>query len=403
MKPLLRKLCLMCLMALTSLSSAQSPVWTGSWAAAPMAVPDSDAEISDDGTTFRDFIHLSIGGAAIRIRLSNEYGTKPLVISEVHVAKSAGQGAIDAESDHAVTFARSSSIEIPAGTFALSDPISMPVPAFADLVVSIYVRSQINPALTYHAAAIATNYTAAGNQTTQPALHNPSKVGSWYLLTGIDVDAGPKATTVVVLGASVVNGTHSTDDKNLRWPDDLARRFQSSAPTAKIGVLNEGIGGNRILHDTTGLAGLARVNRDVLGQSNASVLIFSMGTNDIGRTFFPTNKSEKGVTAEQMEWATQQVVLRAHARGMRVICATLNPFEGAAYYSPEGESMRQAYNGYVRSSQICDGIVDFDRATLDPADPSRFLPKYDSGDHLHPNDAGYEAMSDAFNLDLFAR
>jgi lysophospholipase L1-like esterase len=144
------------------------------------------------------------------------------------------------------------------------------------------------------------------------------------------------------------------------------------------------------------------VNRDVLGQSNATVLIFSMGTNDIGRSFFPNDKTEKGVTVEQMEWATQQVVWRAHARGIRVICATLNPYEGAAYYNAEGESMRQAYNAYVRSSHICDGTVDFDHATLDPAHPSRFLPQYDSGDHLHPNDAGYQAMSDAFDLHLFA-
>jgi lysophospholipase L1-like esterase len=277
----------------------------------------------------------------------------------------------------------------------------MPVPTFADLAVSIHLASPIDFALTYHESAISTNYEAAGDQTGEVELHDSSKISNWYLLTGVDVDAGPTATAAVVLGASVVNGTHSTGDRNLRWPDDLARRLQASASTAKIGVLNEGIGGNRILHDNVGMGGLARLNRDVLGQSNAKILIFSMGTNDIGRMFFPNDKTEKGITTEQMEWATKQVVLRAHARGMQVLCATLNPYEGAAYYNDEGESMRKAFNEFIRSRGTCDGVVDFDHATLDPTHPTRMLLKFDSGDHLHPNDAGYQAMADAFNMDLF--
>jgi lysophospholipase L1-like esterase len=406
MKRLLAQLFAPALVLAALSASAQSPVWTVSWATSPMAAPTADAKVAGvkvgaDGTTFRNLVHLSIGGKAIRVRLSNEYGSKSLTIGEVHAAGSAGRGT--AAGDHAVTFAGSPSIDIPAGAVAISDPIAMPAPAFADLAVSVYVPAQPDLALTYHQAAISTNFTAAGNQTAQPALQNPSTVTDWYLLTGIDVDAGPKATSVVVLGASVVNGTHSTDDKNLRWPDDLARRLQASPATAKFGVLNEGIGGNRILHDKTGLGGLARVTRDVLSQSNANILVFAMGTNDIGRSIFPTDKTEMPVTIEQMKWATQQVVVRAHARGMRVICATLNPYEGAAYYNTEGDSMRQAFNEFVRSSHTCDGTVDFDRATLDPSHPARFLPKYDSGDHLHPNDDGYQAMADAFNLKLFSR
>jgi lysophospholipase L1-like esterase len=401
MKRLLAQLFTPVLALVAFSATAQSPVWTGSWAAAPMAAPATAAKADTDGTTFRNFVHLSIGGKAIRIRISNEYGPKPLTVGEVHVASGAGQGTVTG--DYSVTFGGSTSVDIPAGTIAMSDPVAMPVAAFADLAISVYVPAQSDLALTYHQVAISTNYTASENQTAQALLPNPSKVNDWYLLTGVDVDAGPKASAVVVLGASVVNGTHSTDDKNLRWPDDLARRLQSSASTANIGVLNEGIGGNRILHDNMGLGGLARVNRDVLSQSNAKVMIFSMGTNDIGRMFFPNDKTESKITVEQMEWATQQVVLRAHARGMRVICATLNAYEGAAYFNLEGESMRQAYNGWVRSNYACDGTVDFDHATLDPTHPSRMLPKYDSGDHLHPNDAGYQAMADAFNLKLFAR
>jgi lysophospholipase L1-like esterase len=401
MKRLLAQLFAPAVVLVAFSASAQSPVWTGSWAASPMAAPVTAAEVDADGTTFRNFVHLSIGGKAIRIRLSNEYGPKPLTIGEVHVAGGAEQGTMTG--DHPVTFGGSTSIDIPAGTVAISDPVPMPVTAFAELAVSVYVPAQPDLALTYHQAAISTNYTAAGNQTAQLSLQNPSKITDWYLLTGIDVDAGPKATAAVVLGASVVNGTHSTEDKNLRWPDDLARRLQSSSATAKIAVLNEGIGGNRILHDRAGLGGLARVTRDVLSQSNASILVFSMGTNDIGASAFPKDKTEKPVTIEQMKWATLQAVTRAHDSGMRVICATLNPYEGANYYNTSGEAMRQAFNEFVRSGHACDDTVDFDRATLDPTHPARFLSKYDSGDHLHPNDAGYQAMADAFNLKSFSR
>jgi lysophospholipase L1-like esterase len=401
MKPVLQYLSAMTLVLSATSVLAQSPVWTGSWATAPMAAPTGEAKSGDEGITYRDFVHLSIGGKAVRVRLSNEYGTMPLKIDEVHIAKSAGEGAIVQASDQPVLFGGAHSVLIPEGTVAVSDPISLPVAAFADLAVSVYMTSQ-GDTLTYHQAAIAANYTAAGNQTALATLHNATKTPNSYLLTGIDVDAGPKASAVVVLGASVVNGTHSTEDKNLRWPDDLARRLQSNAPTANIGVLNEGIGGNRILHDNIGLGGLARVNRDVLSQSNATVLVFSMGTNDIGRSFFPQDKTESPITEEQLEWGTLQAVSRAHAHGMKVICATLNPYEGAAYYNTEGEKMRLAYNDFVRSNHDCDGMVDFDRATLDPAHPSRMQLKYDSGDHLHPNDAGYQTMANTFNLNLFA-
>lgn len=403
MKHLYRQLCAAGFLFLSISVAAQSSRWTGSWAASPMPSPSGGVTLGDQGSTFRNIVHLSIGGRAVRVRLSNEYGTKPLMVAEVHIAGSDSQGAIAAGSDHLVSFGGARSVDIPAGTVALSDPVSMSVPAFANVAVSIYVAAQADAALTYHPESIATNYVAMGNQTDASVLRNPVKMPNWYLLTGIDVEAAPRAFSVVVLGASVVNGTHSTVDMNRRWPDDLARRLRSSPSTAQVGVLNEGIGGNRILHDNRGLSGLARLNRDVLNQSNAKVMIFSMGTNDIGRTFFPGDKSEKGVTVDQMEWATQQVVWRAHARGMRVICATLNPYEGASYFNAEGESMRQAFNRFVRSSHVCDGTVDFDLVTLDPSHPARFLPKYDSGDHLHPNDAGYQAMADAFNLKLFAR
>jgi lysophospholipase L1-like esterase len=222
------------------------------------------------------------------------------------------------------------------------------------------------------------------------------------LLKGVDVDAGPRAAAIVVLGASITDGTHSTPDKNLRWPDDLATRLQSDAKSASLGVLNEGIAGARILHDITGPSALSRLDRDVLAQTQAKYLIISLGTNDIGRTFFPQRPNEE-ITAEQMMWGLRQIILRAHAHNIKVIGTTLNPFGGASYYNDTGNQMRKAVNNFVLTSGIFDGVIDFDRVTRDPAHPERLLPAFDSGDHLHPNDAGYKAMADAIDLALFTK
>ena len=377
------------------------PIWTGSWAAAPVAAPPNDTPIGSGGVTFRDIVHLSLGGRAIRLRLSNEFGAVPLTIASVHVALSAGAGATRPGSDHAVTFNKAASVAIPAGAVAISDPVAMPVDQFADLAVSIFVPSQPSATLTLHTLAVSTNYVAPGDDTAAESMPDATKITSWHLMDGIDVDAGPGAYSVVVLGASISDGYHSTLDKNNRWPDDLARRLAANPATAHIGVLNKGIGGNRLLHDTTGPSALARFDRDVLSQPGGKYVIVSMGTNDIGRAFFPRQPGEAPVTAEQMEWALQQIVARAHARGVKVIVATLTPFAGADYYSEPGEQMLQAVNSYVRTSGIFDGVVDFERVTRDPAHPAAYLPVYDSGDHLHPNDSGYKAMAEAVDLSLF--
>jgi lysophospholipase L1-like esterase len=229
-------------------------------------------------------------------------------------------------------------------------------------------------------------------------------VTSWYLLKGIEVDAGSKAASVVVLGASIADGYHSTPDKNARWPDLLAARLQAGKATSGIGVLNEGISGARVLHDVTGPSALSRLDRDVLTQSGAKYLIIALGTNDIGRTHLPLPAHpNEGITPEQLIWGYQQIVSRAHARGIKVFASTLNPFGGADYYSAEGEQMRQAVNSFARTSKVFDGVIDFDQATRDPAHPETLLPAYDSGDHLHPNDAGYKAMGDSIDLNLFTK
>jgi len=379
--------------------SAQQPTWTGSWAAAPMPAA-STFTIAAEGTTFRDIVHLSLGGKSIRLRISNEGSTTQLKLSDVHAALSIGPGssAIQPNTDHAVTFSGAPSVTIPAGTYAVSDPIALPVKPFADLAVSLFVPAQPGITLTAHQLASSTNFSIPGDAASNANLEGATKLTSWPLLKAVDVDAGPTAAAVVILGASISDGYHSTPDKNLRWPDDLAVRLAAR----HIGVLNEGISGNRVLHDGTGPSALARLDRDVLAQPGARYLILSLATNDIGRTFFPLHPDET-VTAEQIEWGYTQIVHRAHARGIKVIGTTLGPFAGANYFSPEGEAMRQAVNHFVLTSGTFDAVVDFDKASRDPAQPDRLLPAFDSGDHLHPNDAGYQSMANAIDLNFFTQ
>ena len=382
-------------------SNAQQTVWTGSWAAAPVAAPAPISDANPDGNTYRDIVHLSLGGNAIRLRISNEFGTTPLTLASVHVALSSGGATTQPGTDHPVTFGGVESVTIPTGALIVSDPISMPVKPFADLAVSLFVPTQPGT-LTYHVLGVSTNYIATGNATSSQDLDGATKISSWYLLKGVEVDAGSNAASIVTLGASITDGDHTTPDKNARWPDVLAARLQSNKSTSNIGLLNEGISGARLLHDITGPSALSRLDRDVLAQPGAKYLIIAIGTNDIGRTYFPLRPNE-GVTIEQMIWGYQQIISRAHARGIKVFASTLNPFGGAAYYNAEGEKMRQAVNAFARTDKGFDGVIDFDRVTRDPAHPEALLPAYDSGDHLHPNDAGYKAMGEAIDLKLFTQ
>jgi lysophospholipase L1-like esterase len=388
----------------TTNATAQETIWTGSWAAAPVAAPAPAAGKPIHDTTYRDIVHLSLGGNAIRLRISNEFGATPLTVPSVHAAISTGGAATQTGTDHKVTFGGVESVTIPTGAVIVSDPVPMPVKLFTNLAVSLFVPTQPGATLTYHSLGMSTNYIATGNVTSAPDLDGAAKVTSWYLLKGVEVDAGDKTADVVVLGASISDGYHSTPDKNARWPDVLAARLQADKATSRIGVLNEGISGNRLLHDVTGPSALSRLDRDVLAQPGAKYLIIAIGTNDIGRTYFPLPaRPNEGITKEQLIWGYQQIVSRAHARGIKVFASTLNPFGGAAYYNAAGEQMRQAVNAFARTSKVFDGVIDFDQATRDPAHPEALLPAYDSGDHLHPNDAGYKAMGESIDLNLFTK
>ena len=384
-------------------SIAQSTIWTGSWAAAPVAAPVNNTP-NPEGETYRNIVHLSLGGNAIRLRISNEFGTAPLTVAGVHTALSGGGAATQSGTDHTVTFGGTESVTIPTGSVIVSDPVAMPVKPFTNLAVSLFVPAQSATNLTYHQLGMSTNYIVNGNLAAAADLDNPTKITSWYLLKAIEVDAGSEAASIVILGASISEGYNSTRDKNARWPDLLAARLETNKATSHIGILNQGISGGRLLHDVTGPSALSRLDRDVLAQPNAKYVIIAIGTNDIGRTYFPipAHKNEE-VTAEQLIWGYQQIASRAHARGIKVIATTLNPFGGAGYYNTEGEQIRKTVNTFLRTSKAFDGVIDFDKITQDPSHPENLLPTYDSGDHLHPNDAGYKAMGDSIDLNLFTK
>jgi lysophospholipase L1-like esterase len=385
-----------------SKSAAQQTQWTGSWAAAPAAASTAAAIPGPRGATIRDVVHLSIGGKALRLRLSNEFGAAPLTLASVHVALSAGEDAIQPHTDRVATFGGVDSVTLPAGAAILSDPVALPVQPFANLAVSLFIPAQSGVAITYHALASSTNYIEAGDEAPAATLPAATPMAHWYLLTGVEVDAGPSASSVVVLGASICDGFNSTPNKNVRWPDDLAARLQARPATAHIGVLNEGISGNRLLHDGTGPSALARFDRDVLAQSGATYLIVLIGTNDIGHTFADQAPNEP-VTAKEMVWGYQQLVARAHARNIKVYGALLTPDGKSKYDVPGNETLRQQVNALIKAGDVFDAVIDFDKPVRDPAHPDALLPAFDSGDHLHPNDAGYQAMANAIDLKLFTK
>ncbi len=375
--------------------------WTGSWASAPYADSGGNSTPDFGDKTLRQVVHTSLDGSAVRIRFTNEFGKQPLVIQAAHVALSAGNGAIEPGSDHALTFAGRSSISIPPGALALSDPVKMATTAFADLAVSIYLPAQQISIPSFHSDADQTNYIAPGNVVGASTLNAPRKVLSWYFLKGVDVEATAQdAAAVVAFGDSITDGAFAAVDENHRWPDFLAQRLQADSATKNLSVLDEGIGGNRVLRDGTGPSALARFDRDVLAQAGVKYVIVLESINDIGR-LVRTNDPEDAVTAADLEQGLEQLAARAHEHGIKVYGATLTPYKGAGYYTEQGEKVREAINQWIRTSNVFDGVIDLDKAVEDPAHPQRFLPRYDHGDHLHPSDPGYKAMADAINLDLF--
>ena len=384
------------------------PAWIETWAASQQIPEPANAlpaaEMQD--VTIRETFHLSLGGPAIRVRLSNAFGTEPLTFAAVHVARPAtvGSAAIVPGSDTEVTFSGSASVTVPAGAEYWSDPVAFPVKALSSVSVSFYLATP--PAQqTGHPGSRATTYFVHGDQVAAADWPGAQHVDHWYQVSGIEVPSPPDGGDVVALGDSLTDGHATTTNGNNRWTDDLAERLQASPETQNIGVLNEGLGGNRLLRDGLGPNALARVDRDVLAQAGARWVIVLEGVNDLGTLTKngPVPPAEHHALVQQILTAYEQIVLRAHAHGLKVIGGTLTPLMGSDYYhpGPESEADRLAINAWIRTPGHFDAVVDFDKVIRDPEHPEHMLPQYDSGDHLHPSVAGYRAMAAAIPLSLF--
>jgi lysophospholipase L1-like esterase len=375
--------------------------WVGTWATAPLAqAPGPTVNVANQ--TLRQIVHISVGGDRVRVRVSNALGTVPLTIGAAHIAVRDANERIVAGSGAPLTFSGNPDITIPPGAIALSDAVRLDARPLSDLAIDLYLpgdTSATTSPLTVHSVALQTSYlSTAGNFTGALAFPVASTRASWAFLTGVDVNTRKEVGAIVMLGDSITDGLRSTTDGNRRWPDDLARRIMAQPGHRDMGVLNVGISGNRVLNEGAGPNAQSRCERDVLTQTSATHVIVLEAINDIGfENFFPA----QAVTAEAIIAGHRQLIERAHARGLTVIGATLTPVEGSGYFAPATEAKRQAVNAFIRTSGAYDAVVDFDLVTRDPAQPTRFLPAFDSGDHLHPSDAGYQAMADAIDLRLF--
>jgi lysophospholipase L1-like esterase len=371
--------------------------WIGTWATSPEA-----GTTGFSNQTLRQVVHVSVGGDDIRIRISNAYGTTGLTIGAAHVARRSTDAQIVPDSDRVLTFSGQPSITIPPGALIVSDPVDLSVPALTDLAISIYFPGSTGPA-TFHAEGKQTSYiSSTGDFTASVAFPVSSTTLSSFFLADVEVKGSDDARAIVTLGDSITDGTASTPDTNHRWPNFLAERLQARHHDQAIGVLDQGISGNRILHDIAGANALARLDRDVLSQTGVRYVTVLLDINDIGFSGIPAFM-DQAVSADDIIAGHKQIIERAHARGLRIYGCTLTPFEGtfAGYYTPAGEVKREAVNQWIRTSGAYDAVIDFDKAVQDPGHPTRILPAYDSGDHLHPNDAGYMAMANAIDLSLF--
>ncbi len=347
-------------------------------------------------------VHTSIGGSRVRIQLSNAYGTAPLMVGAAHVALHVQKGMISPASDHALTFGGKPSFSIPPGALAVSDPINLAVPKMGDLAISVYFPSDTGP-FTMHSTGLHTSYIVAGNAPGVAALGEVPTTRSWYFLSSVDVMAPAATGLIVAFGDSITDGATSTNDADASWPSKLAARLLANPATANLAIVNQGISGNRVLREGTATNALARFDRDVIAQPGVKWVMILEGINDIGQGSRAGAAPENVITADDLIGGMKQLVERAHEHGIKVAGCTLTPFAGAAYYSDKGEEIRTAYNQWIRTGGAFDAVVDFDKATQDPANPKQIRPDYNIMDHLHPNDAGYKAMADAVDLGIFTK
>ncbi|OYU43879.1 MAG: GDSL family lipase [Burkholderiales bacterium PBB4] len=406
--------------------SDPSQSWVGTWSAAPTGPADATvtaalaAPFTFTNQTVRMIVRSSVDGSQVRVRLSNEIGNAPssVLVNAAQVALRSSGSSIVAGSSRALTFNGQTSVTIPPKGFVLSDPVKLDVPALADLAISLHLPGPIS-VNSFHAITRQTNYvSAAGNFVDAATMPTAATSPYWYLLSGVDVVHDDRVAALVAFGDSITDGFGEQKDRVdaptpwPSWPSRLAERLQANDSTKSLAVLNAGIAGNRILNDaalsaplslaslqgyaTAGPSALSRFQRDVVGQANASCVVVLLGINDIGQG--PARGQV--VTADQIIAGHQQIIAKARSAGLSVIGATLTPFAGfpAPYYSADNEAKRQAVNAWIRGSKSFDAVIDFDAVVKDPAVPTQLLASFDSGDHLHPSDAGYQAMANSIDL-----
>jgi lysophospholipase L1-like esterase len=396
-------------------TEVNAATWIGTWGAAPL--PPTPASGPFPGTpsfsnqTIRQVVRISAGGNRIRVRFTNEYGTKPLAIGAARIALADENGTVQPGTDRPLTFDGNAGTVIPAGAPMLSDPVDMPVKALATLSISLFVPEDTGPC-TCHAVGMQTAYVSEPGDFTTQAFTPKDKILARAFISGVEVESAAPAKVIAVLGDSISDGVGSTNDANRRWPDLLAERLTTRDGKAAWGIVNMGISGNRLLSDGAAQSALARFDRDILSIPGLSYVIVFLGVNDLGITygkfesgpmaaFFKSQQGPNKATAESMIAGYRQLIARAHENGVKIYGATIAPYEGAMYYSDEGNEVREAINKWIRTAGAFDAVLDFDAVFRDPAKPTQMAIPLQSGDHLHGSDAGYEAVAKSIDLKLF--
>ncbi|MDR5826688.1 SGNH/GDSL hydrolase family protein [Caballeronia sp. LP006] len=384
--------------------------WISTWTASAdrnnnLTTPQS----FNASTTIRQVVHLSVGGDRVRVRLTNEFGTTPVTVGPVHIALSVGGAKIAPNSDRTLTFGGKTTVTLYAGAPILSDPVDIKLPPFADIAVSFFLPDATQ-AQTVHQLAVQNAYVSSGDNTATADQPSPQKYTNRFFLSGVLIDTDRDTPAVVTFGDSITDGYASTVDASRRWPDDLSQRLNGGSARRSYAVLNQGISGNRVIKDGSGISALARYDRDVLSQSNVKLVIFLEGINDIGWPQTVLDPTAGLVPAQDIIDGYKQIIARTHLRGIKIVGGTLTPFHNAlqgtpnqGYWTQQKEAIRQTVNAWIRTSRAFDAVVDFDAVLRDPAHPIDIRAVYDSGDHLHPNDAGYAAMANAVDLSLLYR
>ncbi|HEY6180874.1 MAG TPA: SGNH/GDSL hydrolase family protein [Terriglobales bacterium] len=388
--------------------------WVSAWSTAvhtPLPFPGLPPAPVFENQTIRMIVRPSIGGDRLRICLSNAFGATALAVGRAHLALTKQDATIIPESDRALTFGGRPSVNIPPGAPMLSDPVDLKVSAFSEISVSIYLPEK-TPTSSVHFWGQHTTYISEqGDLTSKPDIPNATTKSSWYWLSDLEVWTSDEVAATVAFGDSITDGVGAKQGDYSDWPDMLAKRLAAQEGQPALAVANEGIGGNRVLYDGAGVSALARFDRDVLAQPGVVNMIVLEAINDIGwphmKPRMPNGDTPREMpfvhqlaSAQDLITGYQQLIDRAHQHGIRVFGGTLTPYEGADYYSDDGEATRQEVNRWIRASAGFDGVVDFDAAVRDPSHPTKFLAQYDSGDHLHPSAAGFKAMADAVDLSL---